>query len=224
MAHSEIAAFRHIEYCTHYGYNIIVEPMNGRKGMALLMGRTRFAILSLLYLNEDKQYYFRQIVRELGLGQGAIQRELAKLTEEGFLNRSRSGNRVYYQASRHSPDFKELQAVLSRSSGTGREPSRGPGRKHDLVGSERISEICVRYHVSRLAIFGSSIRGEDTVGSDLDLLVEFEPGHTPGLEFFTLEEELTEVLGRKVDLNTPAFLSHYFREDVLKEAREIYAA
>ena len=60
--------------------------------------------------------------------------------------------------------------------------------------------------------------------SDLDVLVEFEPGHTPGLAFFGMEQELSEVLGRKVDLNTPQFLSPYFREKVLAQAEVQYAA
>ena len=58
--------------------------------------------------------------------------------------------------------------------------------------------------------------------SDLDILVEFEPGHTPGFAFFGMQDELPELFGRKVDLNTPAFLSRYFRQDVLKRARVQY--
>ena len=59
--------------------------------------------------------------------------------------------------------------------------------------------------------------------SDLDVLVEFDPGHTPGLAFFGMEQELSELLGRKVDLNTPQFLSPYFRDKVLAEAEVQYA-
>ena len=54
--------------------------------------------------------------------------------------------------------------------------------------------------------------------------IEFEPGHVPGLAFFTMQDELSEILGRKVDLNTPQFLSRYFREQVLAEAELQYAA
>jgi predicted nucleotidyltransferase len=59
--------------------------------------------------------------------------------------------------------------------------------------------------------------------SDVDVLVEFEPEHVPGLEFFAMEEELSEILGRKVDLNTPGFLSPRFRDQVLAEAEVQYA-
>jgi predicted nucleotidyltransferase len=57
----------------------------------------------------------------------------------------------------------------------------------------------------------------------VDVLVEFEPGHTPGLSFFRMEEELSQILGRKVDLNTPQSLSRYFRESVLNEAEVQYS-
>jgi hypothetical protein len=56
------------------------------------------------------------------------------------------------------------------------------------------------------------------------VLVEFEPGHTPGFSFFEMEEELSGILGRKVDLNTPKWLSPYFRDQVIAEARIEYAA
>jgi len=56
------------------------------------------------------------------------------------------------------------------------------------------------------------------------VLVEFEPGRVPGLAFFSMESELSAILGRKVDLNTPAFLSRYFREQVLSEAETQYVA
>ena len=59
--------------------------------------------------------------------------------------------------------------------------------------------------------------------SDVDVLVEFEPAHVPGLAFFDMETELSEMLGRKVDLNTPGFLSPYFRDQVMAEAEVQYA-
>ena len=56
----------------------------------------------------------------------------------------------------------------------------------------------------------------------MDVLVEFEPGKTPGFAFFSMEEELSRILGRRVDLNTPHSLSKYFRDEVLAEAEELY--
>ena len=91
------------------------------------------------------------------------------------------------------------------------------------VDRERIAEFCRRHHIRRLALFGSVLRGDFRADSDVDVLVEFEPGHTPGLDFFAMEAELSEILGRKVDLSTPGFLSPRFRERVLDEAEVYYA-
>ena len=72
--------------------------------------------------------------------------------------------------------------------------------------------------------FGSVLREDFTSSSDVDVLIEFEPGHVPGLEFFRMERELSELLGRKVDLNTPAFLGSAFREQAMAEAEVQYVA
>ncbi len=90
------------------------------------------------------------------------------------------------------------------------------------VDRERIAEFCRRHHIRRLALFGSVLRGDFTPESDVDVLVEFEPEHVPGLAFFGMEEELSRLLGRKVDLNTLGFLSRHFREEVLTEAEVQY--
>ena len=87
-----------------------------------------------------------------------------------------------------------------------------------------IENLCQRRGVQRLAVFGSALRDDFAPDSDVDLLVEFRPGATPGLEFFTIQEELTELLGRTVDLQTAESLSPYFRDDVLAVAKDIYVA
>lgn len=92
------------------------------------------------------------------------------------------------------------------------------------VSQDRIADFCRRNHIRRLAFFGSVLRDDFGPESDVDVLVEFEPGRTPGLAFFRMEEELARILGRRVDLNTPGFLSPYFRERVIAEAEVRYAA
>ncbi|MEN8218693.1 MAG: nucleotidyltransferase family protein [Pseudomonadota bacterium] len=87
-----------------------------------------------------------------------------------------------------------------------------------------LNKICHRYHISRLALFGSVLRGEQQPDSDIDLLVEFAEGKIPGLAFFTLQDELSALFRRKVDLNTPNFLSRYFRQQVIAEAEELYVS
>lgn len=92
------------------------------------------------------------------------------------------------------------------------------------VDRARVAEFCRRHHIRRLALFGSVLRADFGPTSDVDVLVEFEPDHVPGLAFFTMQQELSTLIGRSVDLNTPGFLSRYFRETVLKEAEPLYVA
>lgn len=92
------------------------------------------------------------------------------------------------------------------------------------IPSEEIADFCRKNHIRRLSLFGSIVRDDFGPNSDIDVLVEFQPGHTPGLAFFGLQEELSELLGRRVDLNTPQCLSRYYRDEVLAEAKVQYDA
>jgi uncharacterized protein len=92
------------------------------------------------------------------------------------------------------------------------------------ISSEKIADFCRRHHIRKLSLFGSIVRDDFGPASDIDVLVEFEPGHTPGLAFFGIQEELSGLLGRKVDLNTPQCLSRYYRDKVLGEAKVQYDA
>jgi len=87
-----------------------------------------------------------------------------------------------------------------------------------------VAAFCRRHGIRRLAVFGSAIRDELRPESDLDVLVEFIPGRPVGLRFITIQDELTDLFGRKVDLNTPGFLSPHFRDDVMAEAVPLYDA
>ena len=87
-----------------------------------------------------------------------------------------------------------------------------------------IAAFCRKHHIQRLALFGSVLRDDFRSDSDVDVLVEYVPGHTPGLAFFEMEAELSGLLGRKVDLNTPNFLSRRFRDQVMAEAEVLYGA
>lgn len=87
-----------------------------------------------------------------------------------------------------------------------------------------VAEFCRKNSIRRLALFGSVLRDDFAPESDVDVLVEFEPGTRVGLRFFAMEQELTELVGRKVDLNTAGFLSRYFRDEVLRQAENVYVA
>ncbi len=93
------------------------------------------------------------------------------------------------------------------------------------VSKEKIAEFCRRNHIIKLALFGSALREELKPESDIDILVEFERGHVPGLITFAgMEIELTDMIGRKVDLRTAGDLSRYFRDEVVNSAEVQYAA
>jgi uncharacterized protein len=90
---------------------------------------------------------------------------------------------------------------------------------------ERIADFCRRSHIRRLALFGSILRDDFGPKSDVDVLVEFEPGHVPGFfRLIDMEEELSILFGgRRVDIRTRQGLSRYFRDEVLAQAEEQYA-
>jgi uncharacterized protein len=86
----------------------------------------------------------------------------------------------------------------------------------------RIADFCRRHHITRLCLFGSVLREDFRPDSDIDVLVVFEPGETPGWDFFGMQDELSSIIGRQVDLNTPNFLSRYFPDEVVAGALPIY--
>jgi len=95
-------------------------------------------------------------------------------------------------------------------------------RAHISIPTDALTDFCRRHHIRKLALFGSVLRDDFRPDSDVDVLVEFEPDHIPGLAFFGMQDELSEILGRRVDLNTAGFLSPLFRDQVLAEADVLY--
>lgn len=94
----------------------------------------------------------------------------------------------------------------------------------DTLPRARIADFCRRHRIRRLALFGSALRDDFTPESDVDVLVEFEPDAQVGLSFFGMQDELSEILGRNVDLNTPGFLGKHVRPQILAAARDLYVA
>ncbi|HEY4561645.1 MAG TPA: nucleotidyltransferase family protein [Thermoanaerobaculia bacterium] len=89
----------------------------------------------------------------------------------------------------------------------------------------QLAEFCRRNHIRRLSLFGSVLRDDFGPQSDIDILVEFEPGHVPGLRLIRLQDELSRLFGgRRVDLVTPKFLNRRIRDEVLRSAEVQYAA
>ena len=92
------------------------------------------------------------------------------------------------------------------------------------VSKGELAEFCRKHHIQRLSFFGSVLRDDFGPDSDVDVLVEFAPGHVPGLEIVDIEEELSEILGgRNVDLVNPKYLNHRLKDRVLASAEVQYA-
>lgn len=96
------------------------------------------------------------------------------------------------------------------------------------IPKKKLAEFCRRNHIRKLALFGSVLRDDFRPDSDVDVLVEFEPGKTPGFAFITMQDELKEILKRDVDLLTfksiESSRNYIRREAILSSAREVYVA
>lgn len=90
------------------------------------------------------------------------------------------------------------------------------------VSEDALQALCRKYRVRKLALFGSVLRDDFHPDSDIDVLVEFESEARIGLDFITLQEELSALFGRTVDLNTAGFLSRHFRKNVIENAQVLY--
>ncbi len=90
------------------------------------------------------------------------------------------------------------------------------------IDRQEVANFCRERGIRKLSLFGSVLRKDFSAESDVDVLIEFLPGKTPGLAFFGFGDQLADLIGHKVDLNTPGFLSKRFRNDVLHQAITIY--
>lgn len=123
----------------------------------VLFGKTRQAVLVLLYESPDRAYYLREIVRQTGISSGALQKELLQLCQADLLLRTQDGNRVTYQANTTHPIFTELQAIVRKTCGI---PAQIKSVLADL-----------HEHIAIALLYGSMAKGTDHAGSDVDLLI-----------------------------------------------------
>ena len=92
------------------------------------------------------------------------------------------------------------------------------------ISKDKLIEFCERHHIRRLSLFGSILRDDFRPDSDVDVLVEFEPGHTPGLGIVDVEEDLSKLFGgRRVDMVNPKYLNPRIKDRVLSTAEVQYA-
>ena len=97
-------------------------------------------------------------------------------------------------------------------------------KKNIAIAKDKIADFCRRHHIRKLSLFGSVLGPDFRSNSDVDVIVEFEPGHVPGLGLIRMQEEFSALLGgRKVDMLTPGFLNRRIRRQVLANAEVQYA-
>ena len=90
----------------------------------------------------------------------------------------------------------------------------------------QIKQLCEKYHINKFALFGSVLRDDFNPDSDIDVLVEFQPEHTPGfIKLYQIQEEISQIFnGRKIDLVTPKFLNYQIKDKILAEMEVCYVA
>jgi len=162
---------------------------------ALLLGKTRLSILSLLLPQPERRLYLREILRLTGAGQGAVQRELEKLTSAGILTKTREGNLTYYQANRLAPVFGDLRGLIEKTAGAS--------------GALRAALLPHADTIHHAFLYGSIARGEERGESDIDLMVI---GDVPFLDVVTAVSPLQESLGREI--NPTVFTPAEFRRRI----------
>jgi predicted nucleotidyltransferase len=177
---------------------------------AALFGKTRRAVLALLFSHADESFYVRQVVRRVGAGVGAVQRELMRLADSGIIVRHSEGRQVYYQANRQCPIFAELQALLVKTTGIA-----------DVLRSA-LADLAQRIRVA--FIYGSMAKGTARSTSDIDVLVV---GEATFAELVSALGSAQERLGREVNPSVyPASEfshklahGHHFLSSVLRQPK-----
>jgi predicted nucleotidyltransferase len=149
---------------------------------ATLFGKTRRAVLALLYSHPDESFYLRQIARVTGAGMGSLQRELKQLSEAGIIRRSEIGRQAFFKANADCPVFSELRNLIIKTFGVA-----------DVLRAA-LSPLAGDIQVA--FIFGSMAGGEFKQGSDLDVMVI---GHTAFAEVVAALSPVQEALAREIN-------------------------
>ena len=198
-----------------------------------LFSRTQQQVLGLLFSQPERRFALSEIVLAAKKGTGAVYRELARLTAADLVTVLPVGGKKLYQANRASRVFDELVGLMAKLSGAAPAPVlRSPVAGYEVgrprtVPRAKLAALCRKYHVRRLGLFGSAARGELAPESDVDLLIEFEPGKAPSL---WAEPEMREAFGalfggRRVDLVPQQVLENpYRRKSILRDLRVLYEA
>jgi predicted nucleotidyltransferase len=185
--------------------------MKGEKLSETLFGKTRRAVLSILYGHAEDSFYLRQLARMTGVGMGALQRELRQLSEAGIIRQDRVGRQIFFKANPECPIFEELRSLVIKTFGVA-----------DLL-REALSPLAGRI---RLAfIFGSVARGEPSRGSDIDVMVI---GNVTLRDIVGRLGALQEKLSREInpvvypvdEFRSKVSANDHFLNTVIKEAKD----
>ena len=164
----------------------------------IMFGKTRQAVLSLLYGHADESFYLRQIVRVAGGGMGAVQRQVNSLVDAGLVTRTSKGKQIYYQANSKSPVFGELKSIIIKTAGIG-----------DIL---KIALTPIAQEIDCAFIDGSIARGSEKADSDVDVFVV---GRVTFLDVVAALNKAQEILGREV--NPTVYPAREFREKLAKK-------
>jgi predicted nucleotidyltransferase len=178
-----------------------------------LFGRTRSALLILLYGHPDQSFYLRQLVREVGAGHGALQRELKHLTDMGLIVRRAQGNQVLFRANAQSPIFPEIKSLVTKTVGV-----------HDAIRSALASlgpEVKIAF------VYGSVARNKERAESDVDLMVL---GNASFGEVVSALGPAQRVLGREInstvfpvsEFRSKLGAGNHFLRNVMKEEKKLF--
>lgn len=212
----------------------------------VLFTKTQRRVLGLLFGHPQRSFYSNEIVRAARAGIGTVQRELARLAGANLVTVARRGNQKHYQANPAAPIFDEMVQLVRKTVGeleVKEAPgnwtksksaaltrgARTPARARDKleIPLAKLSELCRRYHVKKLSLFGSAARGELRPDSDVDLMVEFEPGRGPSLWGATdMADDFSALFGnRRVDLVPPGVMRNPFRRKTIeRDLKVLYEA
>ena len=149
---------------------------------ATLFGKTRRAVLALLYSHVEEPFYLRQVARTAGVGLGAVQRELKKLSEAGIIRRTVRGRQVYYQANPECPVYSELKSLVVKTVGVG-----------DVL---RAALVPLADRINVAFLFGSLVRGGERSSSDVDVMIV---GDVTFAEVVTVLGRVQETVRREIN-------------------------
>jgi len=189
------------------------------RAIDVLLTHTQQRVLALLFRGES-ECSLSELVRRSGGGSGAIRREVERMAAAGLLRERRAGNQRRFSADPASPFYPELKALAAKADTA--LGASGPARRRRpstvlLVKRGAARRILARRGLSNPRVFGSVARGDDTEGSDLDLLVDARRGISL-LDMVGAQHAIEDVLGVRVDLFTAEDLPESIRASVLAEA------